>query len=44
MPLRDGLAKELAALPQNTVWSSDGGIGERMDAFPCRLSAHDKKL
>ncbi|MGI5878286.1 MAG: epimerase [Christensenellales bacterium] len=33
MPLRDGLAKELAALPQNTVWSSDGGIGERMDAF-----------
>ncbi|NLG37313.1 MAG: NAD-dependent epimerase/dehydratase family protein [Clostridiales bacterium] len=33
MPLRDGLAKELAALPENTLWSGDGGVGERMDAF-----------
>jgi nucleoside-diphosphate-sugar epimerase len=32
MPLRQGLVKELAALPKDTVWPDAGAVWERMDA------------
>jgi nucleoside-diphosphate-sugar epimerase len=33
MPLRDGLAKELSALPKNTAWPDASVVWERMDAY-----------
>jgi nucleoside-diphosphate-sugar epimerase len=33
MPLKNGLTKELTALPPNPVWIDSSGINERMDTF-----------
>jgi nucleoside-diphosphate-sugar epimerase len=33
MPLRRGLEKELSALPEDTIWPSDNGIGNAMDDY-----------
>lgn len=33
MPLRNGLAKELSALPKNTVWPDASAIWQRMDDY-----------
>jgi nucleoside-diphosphate-sugar epimerase len=33
MPLRQGLKKELSALPKDTAWPAASTIGERMDAY-----------
>lgn len=33
MPLKDGLLKELSALPADTVWKDGGYMNDRMDAY-----------
>lgn len=33
MPLRQGLERELAALPRNTVWPDAGAVWKRMDDY-----------